>query len=497
MKSVKNLIVPAIILVALVISAIVYFAVDKFRNNQVSESSGSGMIDVVYFNPSDISNISVYNRDTGHTVTVNCFSDSEGNTSFEYQGDDKKPTESYSQSKLSSYVSLMASFSGYTKISSSGNFADYGLDNPAYKITINALNGSVTTISLGNRTPDAKYCYLNVSGSQDIYTVAAVKLDDANVTALSFLDAKALNINFYDLKTIHFDRKNDGLSLDANVIETASGVSTIEFYKPYNHGASQYFDSMINSILSLEISEYVAVTDNNLAAYGLNDPNFHFILTTKSGDTTELYFSRNISGVYYGYISGSGYYFLVNERQLNGLELKETVLIDPYVCYCYVKDITSITGTYGDKSFKFELDVPEGKSITSDGVYVTLDGRNAQISDYSGRSYCSILFESIACINIGGIETNASVNTSSGPVVSFAFLDRTYVTTVYDFYTRDSDSFYVFKDGEYTGFYVYSRELFNDGGTDTYSYGCWRAYELLNEAISGNVNGIYDLPKEV
>ena len=324
-----------------------------------------------------------------------------------------------------------------------------------------------------------------------------MKLDDANVTALSFLDSKALNINFYDLKTIHFDRKNDGLSLDANVIDTASGISTIEFYKPYNHGASQYFDSMINSILSLEISEYVAVTDNNLASYGLDDPNFHFILTTKSGDTTEIYFSRNISGVYYGYISGSGYYFLVNERQLNGLELKETVLIDPYVCYCYVKDITSITGTYGDKSFKFELDVPEGKSITSDGVYVTLDGRNAQISDYSGRSYCSILFESIACINIGGIETNASVNTASGPVVSFAFLDRTYVTTVYDFYTRDSDSYYVFKDGEYTGFYVYSRELFNDGGTDTYSYGCWRAYELLNEAISGNVNGIYDLPKEV
>ena len=241
----------------------------------------------------------------------------------------------------------------------------------------------------------------------------------------------------------------------------------------------------------------LGLSDNNLSVYGLDDPNFHFILIMNNGDKTELYFSKKINGLYYGYISGTDYYFQVNEYQLNGIELKETVLIDPYVCYCYVKDITSITGTYGDKSFKFELDVPEGKSITSDGVYVTLDGRNAQISDYSGRSYCSILFESIACINIGGIETNASVNTSSGPVVSFAFLDRTYVTTVYDFYTRDSDSFYVFKDGEYTGFYVYSRELFNDGGTDTYSYGCWRAYELLNEAISGNVNGIYDMPKEV
>ena len=182
---------------------------------------------------------------------------------------------------------------------------------------------------------------------------------------------------------------------------------------------------------------------------------------------------------------------------MDGIELNETVLIDPYICYCYVKDIASITGIYGDTTFKFALEVPEGKSITSDGVIVTLDGRNAQVSDNAGRSYCSILFESIACINIGGIETGANVNTASGPVLSLIFLDKNYVTTTYDFYTRDSDSFYVFKDGEYMNFYVYSRELFNDGGSDTYSYGCWKAYELLNEAISGNVNGIYDMPKEV
>ena len=54
MKSVKNLIVPALILVALVIGAIVYFAVDKYRNNQINETTGSGMIDVVYFNSDEL-----------------------------------------------------------------------------------------------------------------------------------------------------------------------------------------------------------------------------------------------------------------------------------------------------------------------------------------------------------------------------------------------------------------------------------------------------------
>ena len=497
MKSVKNLIVPAIIFIALVISAIVYFAVDKIKANHIEESTGTGMIDIVYFNSADIAGLSVYNRETGHTVTINCSSDSKGVISFDYQGDDKEPSESYSQTKLASYVTLMTSFSGYAKVSSAGNLADYGLDDPAFTITINTVNGTVTTVYLGNKTPDGSNCYLNVSGSQDIYTVAAAKLSGANATVLSFLDSKALNINYEDLKTVHFDRKNDGVSLDTNVSFTSSGVAEFEIYKPYNHAASHYFGNLIDAIVGLEISQYVAVTDGDLAVYGLDDPNFHFVLTTNNGDKTELYFSRSINGLYYGHITGTDFYFMVDEHQLDGIELKELVLIDPYICYCYVKDIASITGIYGDTTFKLALEVPEGKSITSDGVIVTLDGRNAQVSDYSGRSYCSILFESIACIEIGGIETGANVNTASGPVLSLVLLDKNYVTTTYDFYTRDSDSLYVFKDGEYMNFYIYSRELFNDGGSDTYSYGCWKAYELLNEAISNNVNGIYDMPKEV
>ena len=76
------------------------------------------------------------------------------------------------------------------------------------------------------------------------------------------------------------------------------------------------------------------------------------------------------------------------------------------------------------------------------------------------------------------------------------FNGKDYVTTTYEFYTRDSDSFYVFKNGEYMSFYVYSSEIFNDGGYDTYNYGFWKAYELLDEAISGNISGVYDMPSE-
>ena len=276
-----------------------------------------------------------------------------------------------------------------------------------------------------------------------------------------------------------------------------SGIANFEFVKPYKHPASSYFGMLIDSVVRLNISEYVDIPDNELASYDLVDPTYHFILTQNDGDKTEINFSKNINGYYYGKVSGMESYFRISTSQIEGFELKETVLIDPYICYCYVKDVSSITCTYGDRSFKFDLDVPEGKSITASEASVMLDGRNAQISDTFGRSYCSILFESIACIEIGGIDTTTTVNTSAGPVLTLSFLDKNYATTTYEFYARDDDSYFVFKNGEYMYFYVYSREIFNDGGSDTYSYGFWKAYELLNEAISGNINGIYDIPKEV
>ena len=496
MKSVKNLLVPAIVLIVLIISSVVYLAVEKIKDKEPVDTTGA-LTDVVYFSPSEVSSVSVFNKETSHTSVVNCSSDVNSVTNYVYAGDDFDPSASYSQNKLADYVAILVSYNCNAKVSSTGNYADYGLSEPAYRVTINAVNGSVTTVLIGNKTPDEKNCYMCVEGSKDIYTVSVLKLAYADFTSIDFWDSKTLNIEYSELKTVHFDRTTDGLSVDAEVSMSGSGIANFNFIKPYNHPASSYFGLLIDSIIGLNISEYVEISDNELAAYGLDDPAYHFVLTQNDGDKTELFFSKNINGFYYGKVTGMDSYFVVSTYQLEGLELKETVLIEPYICYSYAKDVSSITCTYGDRSFNFNLDVPDGKSITSDESSVILDGRNAKISDTYGRSYCSILFESIACIEIGGIDTTTTVNTASGPVLTLSFLDKNYATTTYEFYSRDDDSYYVFKNGEYTNFYVYSREIFNDGGSDTYSYGFWRAYELLNEAISGNINGIYDIPKEV
>lgn len=496
MKSVKNLLVPFIIMIMLVIGVIVYYAVDRFRNKEPSETSSSGALDVVYYNSSDISSLSVFNRDTGHTSSVICRNDGNNNIEYDYTGDDKDNGTVYSQYRLYDYVSTLTSYYSNSLVSKKGNFSDYGLDRPAFTVTINAVNGTVTKVYLGNLSPDANYCYMFVEGSADIYLVGADKLAAAAKTAISFIDTIVLDLDYSDIKNVHFDRKTDGLSLDAEPSLTVDGSISFGIVKPYTHPASTYFTSMVSRVMSLNITDYVEIDGSDLAKYGLDDPAYHFVLTLNNGEKKELFFSKLINGAYYGYISGNGNYFMLNEYQLDNIDMKETILIEPYIFTYQVSDISSVTGTYNGESFKFQLDVPEGKTLMSDESLVDLDGRNAKIMDQSGRSYCAVLYESISCINIGGIDTGAVVNTNRDPVLTLTFVNKKYNTTEYSFYTRDDDSFYVFKDGTYLNFYVYSREIFNDGGQDTYNYGYWKAYELLKDAISGNNGGVYVIPDD-
>ena len=493
MKSVKNLLVPAIVLFAMIVFAVIYFSVESFINNRNTPSESVSDIVVLNLSLNDISSVSVFNKEQNYHSLVVCSSDNAGNYTYEYKGDDFDPKEKYSQDKLSKYVRDLTYYYSNNKISANASYSEYGLDDPRYTITIETKDGNSTSVLLGNISPDGKLIYMTVNGSSDVYGISVSMLSTVESTFINFLDDISVDIDFYDVKSVHFDRKTDGLTLDAHVKNTGSSNPEFEIYSPFEHGTSGYFSNLMDSVANLRVTEFVSTDMNDLSKYGLDKPVYCFSFTKSDATKVELYFSKVVNDCSYGYIKGINRIFVVYERELDGLNLKDIVLIDPYICYCYAKNISSISGSYGDKSFKFELSVTDTDSIVSANSTVTLDGRNAKITDSAGRSYCSLLFESIACIKIGGIEITEKTKPASNAELTLTFLDKNYVTTVYEFYQRDQDSYYVFKNGEYMNFYVYAAEIFNDGGSDTYSYGYWKAYELLNQAITDNINGIYDL----
>lgn len=491
MKSVKNLLVPFIIFIALCLFAAVYFIADGISRKKANETT-EGFFTVLSIAPKDISRLTVKNNETGYTSVIDCALDDTGNINCQFRGDDFSESEKYSQSKLLFVVSTLSTFYSENKIESASNLAEFGLDAPKFKVTIESTEGT-TNLFMGSKTPDEQSCYMYVEGSSDVYTVDILKYTYAGCKGIDLLEALVIDIDYNDVKTVHFDRKTDGLSLDATVSVGKNGIASFKLYSPYVHGTSGYFGTMFDTLSNLYIDEFVAVDSSNLSEYGLDVPAYHFAFNMENGEKIEYFFSKPVSGYFYGYAKNADKYFKLSEYTLTGVDNAETVLIDPYICYVFVRDYSTIIGTYKDKSFKFDLDVADGESIVSDDSRVTLDGRNAKINDSYGRSYSSILFESIACIKIGGIEIAEKTKPSSAAELSLTFIDKNYVTTVYEFYPKDTGSYYVFKNGEYMNFYVYATEIFNDGGTDTYNYGYWRAYELLNQSITDNMNGIYDL----
>ena len=141
------------------------------------------------------------------------------------------------------------------------------------------------------------------------------------------------------------------------------------------------------------------------------------------------------------------------------------------------------------------MDIDTNGAITDEDATVTIDGRSCRIHTSDNRSFMAILYESIACIEIGGFDTEAEPVLTDDPFMTLTVVTKAHETINIAFMQRGTDSYYAFIDGVYSGYYVYSDQFFENGGQDTYAYGIWPAYDLLNNAIMNSVNGVYDIPE--
>ena len=493
MKSWKSLIIPFIIMLILMIGVVIFFAFNSSENTSVT--SDSSYVNALYVGSGDVKSVTVTSSDLSFPeVRIDVIKNEDDSLNYIYNGTDAEPDENYSYAKMAAYVSALTDYSYATLVAEDVNMSDYGLDNPKYTVIIETVNGTTSKVSFGNISYSGETCYFRIDGGNIVYSMPVSKYDYLSDRSIDFIDTSVLSITPSNLSNVEYIRKTDSLDLKAVCQGDEDGNVTYTFYEPFDKGTSTYFDNLINKICYLEIKEYIELDPNELENYKLIDPEYHFILTELNGTKTDVFLSENIGGKYYGFISGSDMYFLIEETMLSGLELPSVQYLESYVFYCQASEISKINGSYDGLAFTFEIETDLEGSISGDDSDVYLDGRNAKVFNSDGRSYCAVLFESFACMEIGGIDIDANVNTESTPVLKLDYTTTNYENHSLAFYQRSDNTYYVVKDGEYTKLFVYAKELFNDGGTDTYNYGVWAAYELLKTAIDENVNGVYDIP---
>ena len=495
MKSAKNLLIPFIVMILLAIGVVVFFVVDRGLKMRTAETTYA-TVDLLYINPVEISSVSVQHRDGGINVKVDRTQNANGTVVYNYSGSDKG-SGVYSQSHMESFLTTMSSFVSCRVIADNANFADYGLDAPLYTVTITKTDGTQKVILIGNNELNGSGCYVTAEGSASVYLGGSDKLYMALKTGNDFLDDRLLEKDIKDLESVTFTRKKDSVDLTGDCIhDESSDTHSFKFTKPFEIGSSTYFDKLIENICSMSAVGYEDATTENLSKYGLGVPRVSIFLRFKGGVTYTVDLSSAAGGFYYGRINGTGKIFKVESSKLEISEAPILKLISEYVFYTTCDTVDSIECSGNRGRFVLKLEVKKDRAISDSDSKVSLDGRNAKVTNGSGRSYAAMLYESIFCLNVGGIEENAIIPETAVADTTIKVYDHYHSAVVYEFYRRSDDSFYLKKNGEYTGFYVFKRGLYNDGGTDTYSYGIWPAYEILTKAITNGINGVYEIPVE-
>lgn len=489
MKVFKKLLIPIIVMAVLVIAVIVW-AVTKTNNDNAEPVSEA----VVALSLYEVKEFEVTTVATGESIGFTAEFDENSNQTWSLLGDQDDSTLEVDQDKVTSYVSILCNFMSKDLVAENPtDLAQYGLSPAQYEISLTTKDGTVTKILMGNRLASGSYAYFMVEGDTKVYTVAAIKYSYCEYQLIDFVSSQILDLQYPSISNVRFIRTTDDLDVTAtcNFLTEESGA-TYHFTSPMNVDSSNVFSKMVDNIVQLKVAKFVELSDEEIKLYGLENPAYTFIFTLNDGEQITVQFSDVCENeMYYGKSSTTDQYFMVSNQQVNGFDSPVMSLIDEWVCYEMISEISEISAEYNDQNWTLSIDVPN--SITDPDAKVDLDMRNAMIKTPDGnRTYSAILYESVACISIGGIDFEATPDVADS-AMTIKIRDKNYTTTTYDFVPRTSDTYYVMRNEEYTSFYINDEEILGYGGTNTYTYGVWPAYWLLNEAIENQSNGTYDI----
>lgn len=177
--------------------------------------------------------------------------------------------------------------------------------------------------------------------------------------------------------------------------------------------------------------------------------------------------------------------------------------IDFYDGFVALESIWTVGGIEADldgKAFDIEVFSPstEEKNAAKEAgeeepqtIYI-VNGRNANIQDQNDRSYFSAFYQRLIGVMARGLDLEADPALED-PQFSFTFIKRDDSEDVLiELEPRTERTWYIFRNGEYTGFYTNYDDLY--GYTTRDRMGLMAAVYRLENAIEGQQSGYYEHP---
>lgn len=496
MKSLRSLRIPLIVLAALCLLFFLYYQLIFKKQSIVIEptTEGNGTVLLSLLNE-DIQSLSVINVN-GKSFTISSNETLNESRQWLFQGSDGLSSElTYSQALLDSYVSSYANISTISKIETEQiSFPEYGLEPPDYLVQVILVSGEKYELYIGDYTIEKESIYVKISDSNEVYLASPSLRNLCEYTYIEFLDTQLFSIQYNDVHSFSYMRKTDPLNviLSPSILDITSETtySQWNFISPLAFMASNEMSALIESVLNLPIYKFLSENSKS-EDYGLIEPDYSFSISKIDGTDVNIYLSQLIGDYYYGYTNLSPNIFMVSQDSLTGLQRPLINLISSKLFSEDVSEIRSIEATFPEGSFLLEMDLEGDEHFKSANAKIYVNKRNAIVFDSLGNAYYEVLYNSICNLNLSGIDLDQlPVNTKN---VSFKVIKKDGSSIIIDYSEKDSESYYIFIDDLYNGFVVSKSELYGSDGTNYQGYGIWDAYELLNNALDGQMNGKYDI----
>ncbi len=214
---------------------------------------------------------------------------------------------------VDSFIDLSAV--SYVEIGSDIDYSQYGLDNPAYIITIELTTGKIVTISLSEAVDGSYYCAS--SNAPGVFTIATSQITGMQ-TPISDLIHPYLDYQFiYDVTKIDATFPEGSFSMDIDIAtggQIVDDASTVLINgrnaKVYNNDGRSYFALLYESVMLIQITDF---------DFDVTPENTHDItidVTTTDGLTKKIELAKRDDSTYYAFIDGIYQGFIVNASEL-------------------------------------------------------------------------------------------------------------------------------------------------------------------------------------
>lgn len=430
-----------IILVAVLAVLIgVFFLTNKMKSKEEDSSS----IKIVSLDREQLSEIDVKN--------------SEGNFVFSKKGTEWEMTSTekfdFDKTKVDSIAANMADLLSSKIVEENpDDIEKYGLKDPVV-VTVKTTDGKTEAVEVGDETPTKQGYYLKKKDNNTVYIVGqyvgeALRSTKTDLRNKSIFDANSEDVVFFSLE------KNG-----ENVFDLEKKDDQWKMVKPVNATAHIVkLNPIIESIIRMQVEEYVEKDPSDLSKYGLQNPKYAFRAKTANMDVKVLLGNAK-EDMMYGMIDGTNEVIKVYSSSLDFVDMPAIQMTDQLVYIADINNVSEVLVKIDGKTINSKI---EANKDDKDKEKFYIDGKDVTAKGEEAVSKFRAFYRSLVGVAFNDILTKE--NPQGEPVISITYkLKSSPGQGIVEFIQKDENTYYAMVDGKYTGTVVNKDAFYGKDG---------------------------------